>query len=106
MAVGKRSMRRITVEGHTFHWRCAFNEPLEKFSVSFAKNGETWSPDCLLIRPGEGPHRLLTVTWPACHGPVVKPRLVRTCVLEGLRRGWLIEHPEMTMAGRDVPLPN
>src|SRR5205823_4524663 len=105
MAVGRRSTRRMTVEGRSFRWRCDFNEPLERFSVSYAKRGETWRPDSLVVRPEEGPHRLLTVTWPACQGPVVKPRLVRACVREALRRGWLAEHPLVALAGRDVPAP-
>jgi hypothetical protein len=103
MAVGKRRTRRLTVEGHSFRWRCEFSEPAERFSVSYAERGGSWAPDRLLIRPEEDPHRLLTVTWPACHGPVVRPGLVRACVEEALRRGWLAAHPTMTLAGTDLP---
>jgi hypothetical protein len=102
MAVGRRRTRRLCVDGRCFRWRCDFNEPLEKFSVGYAKRGTSWRPDTLVIRPEDGPHRLLTVTWPACQGPVVKPRLVRACIEEALRRGWLTDHSGMILAGADV----
>lgn len=105
MATGKRRTRRLTAHGRAFRWRCDFNEPLERFSVGYAQRGHTWRPDTLVIRPEDGPHRLLTVTWPACLGPVVKPRLVRACVEEALRRGWLTEHPILSLVGSEVSVP-
>jgi hypothetical protein len=105
MAVGKRRTRRLTVAGRCFRWRCEFSEPAERFSVSYAACGESWAPDRLVLRPEEEPHRLLTVTWPACHGPVVRPELVRACIEEALRRGWLAEHQAVTLAGTDISTP-
>jgi hypothetical protein len=105
MATGKRRTRRLTAHGQAFRWRCDFNEPAERFSVGYAQCGQTWRPDSLVIRPEEGPHRLLTVTWPACLGPVVKPRLVRACLEEALRRGWLTESPVLTFPGSEVSVP-
>jgi hypothetical protein len=74
--------------------------------VGYAKHGTTWRLDRLVVRPEVGPHRLLTVTWPACHGPVVKPRLVRACIEEALRRGWLAEHSVVTLSGAEVSVPD
>src|SRR4051794_9893210 len=104
MAVGRRRTRRLLVAGCYFRWRCDFNEPLERFSADYAKHGTTWRPDVLVIRPEDGPHRLLSVTRPACQGPVVKPRLVRACIEEALRRGWLADRPALTLAGASVPV--
>jgi hypothetical protein len=105
MAVGKRRTRRLTANGRHFRWRCDFNEPLERFSAGYAERGMTWRPDRLLVRPEDAPHYLLTVAWPACHGPVVKPRLVRACIEEALRRGWLVEQSMVTLSGPEVPVP-
>jgi hypothetical protein len=71
--------------------------------VGYAERGESWPPDRLVVRPEEGPHRLLTVSWPACHGSVVGPGIVRVCVEEALRRGWLADHNTMALAATDVP---
>jgi hypothetical protein len=49
------------------------------------------------------PHNLLTVSWPPCSGPVVKPALVRACIEEALRRGWLAELRVLDLQGTDVP---
>lgn len=105
MAPGRRGTRRITIDGRHFRWRCEFNEPLERFSVGYAKHGDTWRPDRLLVRPEDGAHRLLAVTWPACEAPIIKPRLVRACIREALRQGWLTGRAEMTLAGRDFTVP-
>jgi hypothetical protein len=105
MAVGKGRTRRLTIDGRRFCWRCDFSEPLEKFSVRYARQEGRRRTDNLVVRPEIGPHRLLTVSWPACHGPVVKPRLVRVCVAEALRRGWLSEYPALTLAASDVSVP-
>jgi hypothetical protein len=61
--------------------------------------------DRLLFRPEAGSHRLPTVSWPAGRGPVVKPGLVRACVEEVLRRGWLVTHTVLDPAVEEVPLP-
>jgi hypothetical protein len=102
MAVGKRRTRRLDVNGVSFRWRCDFHEPADQFSSSYAADGTTWKPDTLVVRPEEGPHRLLTVTWPACHAPLVLPGLVRACIMEALHRGWLAEHPALTLAGNEA----
>ena len=34
-------------------------------SVGYAERGEGWPPDVLVVRPEDGPHRHLAVTWPA-----------------------------------------
>ena len=102
MAVGKRSTRPIYVKGQRFRWRCQFNEPLERFSVAMAE-GRMTSPDRLLVRPEASPHLLLTVSWPPCRGPVVKPGLVRKCIVEALRCGWPEEQVSLELAGSDVP---
>jgi hypothetical protein len=106
MAVGKGRTRLLTINGRCFRWRCDFNEPLDKFSVAYAKHGNTWRPDNLVFRPEDAPHRLLTVAWPACEGPIVKPQLVRACIDEALRRGWLDAHSVMTLPGSEVPVPS
>jgi hypothetical protein len=103
MALGKRRTRRLTVNARCFRWRCDFNGPYERFSISYAKRGSTWAPDSLIVRPEEGPHRLLTVTRAACLGSVVTPRLVRACIVEAVRKGWLAEHSLMTLEGSEMP---
>lgn len=102
MALGKRHTRRITVGKESFRWRCDFNEPLERFSASYAERGTTWAPDQLVIRPEVEPHRQLTVIWPACTAPVLKPGFVRGCIEEARRQGWLTTSPVMEMAGSDL----
>lgn len=62
MATGKRGTRPLSLGGRQFRWRCAFNHPLETFSVGYAERGGSWQPDSLVVRPVEGPHRKLTVT--------------------------------------------
>jgi hypothetical protein len=62
------------------------------------------SSDRLIIRPLDGPHRLLTVTWVPCHDPVVTPQWVPACVGESLRRGWLSEWKELELQGAEVNL--
>lgn len=103
MATGKKRTRPLALDGRRFRWRCEFNDPLEAFSVGYAERGGAWPPDTLVVRPEDGPHRLLTVTWPACKGPVVTPGLVRACIEEALRRGWLTEVPDMELMSTDVP---
>jgi hypothetical protein len=44
------------------------------------------------------------VIWPACHGPIVKPALVRACIEKALRRGWLSEHRDLTLKGSELSL--
>jgi hypothetical protein len=101
-----RGYRPIVVEGQRFRWACSSNDPLERFSVGYAKRGESWPPDLLTVRPEDGPNRLLTVSWPACRGPVVKPGLVRACIEKALSRGWLAEHPVIELSGDEVPVPD
>jgi hypothetical protein len=102
MAVGKRHARRLTYENQHFRWRCDFHEPLDKFSEAYARHGTSWTPDALLIRPEEQAHRLLTVLWPACAAPMITPRVVRVCIEEALRRGWLQDQVRVVLAGHDV----
>jgi hypothetical protein len=101
MAVGKRGTRPLVLDGRPFRWRCEFNDPLEIFSAAFAA-GRIATPDRLIVRPVDGPHRLLSVTWAPCRGPVVTPGLARACVAEALRRGWLSEWPSLELDGADV----
>lgn len=103
MTIGKRRTRPLSFGSHRFRWRCAFSHPSEVSSVGYQEWGASWLPDVLVVRPEEGPHRRLTVTWPACKGPLVTPGLVRTCVEEALRRGWLSELAVLELAGIDVP---
>jgi hypothetical protein len=72
-------------------------------SVGYRERGESWPPDELVVRPVDGPHRRVSVTWPACKGPLVTPGLVRACVEEALRRGWLTELANLDLAGAEVP---
>jgi hypothetical protein len=102
MAIGKRRTRPLSLDGQQFRWRCDFSLPMEMTTAAYAREGESWQPDTLIVRPVEGPHRLLTVTWPACKGPLVTPGLVRACVEEALRRGWLTAQPALELAGTDV----
>ena len=80
-----RGYRPFVLDGRRFRWACHFHYPIEVLSTSYAKHGHTWRPDALLVRREDRPHCLLTVAWPACHGPLVKPRLVRACIEEALR---------------------
>src|SRR3954471_13258009 len=103
MAVGRGRTRRLTVGAQHFRWRCEFHLPAEKHSVGYAQQGKSWKPDTLLIRPEDGPHRLLAVIWPPCEGPLVQPRLVRSCIEEAFRRGWLDHHPAIVLNGPEIP---
>ena len=102
MAVGKRRTRPLVVGGRRYRWRCEFNHPQEVSSVAWIE-GRITTPDRLLVRPEDGAHRQLTVTWPPCSGPVVTPGLVGACVEEAVRRGWPNNVPAMELAGADVP---
>lgn len=102
MAIGKKRTRPLTLDGRQFRWRCDFNHPAEEFSTAMAE-GRITTPDRLRVRPVDGPHQLLTVNWPPCQGPLVLPELVRACIEEARRRGWLEEHAVMELAGADVP---
>jgi hypothetical protein len=102
MAIGKRRTRPLSLGGQHFRWRCDFSLPVEMASAAYATEGASWQTDTLIVRPVDGPHRLLTVTWPACNGPLVTPGLVRACVEEALRRGWLTTLPSLELAGTDV----
>ena len=97
--------RLLVADGQRFRWQCSFNHPLEMLSVGFAERGHLWSPDLLLVRPEDRSSRRLTVSWPPCKGPVVKPGLVRACIDEARRRGWLGESPIMEIEGLEVPFP-
>ena len=104
MTLGKHKTRPITVEGRRFRWRCDFNHPdlmLSEMAFNYRLNN---FPDRLLVRPDDAPHRLLTVSWPPCHAPLVKSCLVRACTEEALRQGWLAEHSVMELAGFLVPI--
>jgi hypothetical protein len=102
MAIGKRGTRPLSLDGREFRWRCDFSAPYEMASSGYASEGASWPPDTLVVRPVDGPHRRLTVTWLACKGPLVTPGLVRACVEEALRRGWLMELPNLDLVGVDV----
>ena len=105
MANNWRGYRPLTLDGRRLRWTCSFHHTSEVSSTGYAERGASWSPDRLLVRPEDGPHRLLTVSWPACRGPVVKPELVRACVEQALRRGWLDTHAVLDLSGEEVPLP-
>jgi hypothetical protein len=104
MASDWRGYRAIVVNNQRFRWRCAFHYPSEVLSVGYARRGQSWPPDVLIVRPEDRPHRVLRVEWPACHGPLVTPALVRVCIEEGLRRGWLAEVPVLRLAGSELPV--
>jgi|GEM_PF-3449534 len=103
MAIGKRRTRPLSLGTRRFRWRCEFSYPAEVFSAGHQDRAASWPPDMLVVRPEDGPYRRLTVTWPACEGPLVTPCLVHTCVEEALRRGWLTESPDLELAGVNVP---
>jgi hypothetical protein len=102
MAKSWHGYRALVLDGRRFRWECSFNEPLDKLSSAYSENGMNWPPDTLTVLPEIDPHRRLTVTWPACCGPIVMPRFVRLCIEQALARGWLDEHAVMTMAGAEV----
>jgi hypothetical protein len=102
MAVGKRGTRRINVGGKFFRWRCEFHDPSEQFSSGYAEHGKTWTPDTLLIRPESQPRRQLSVTWPACTGPVVTPQFVRDCIEAALQRGWPAASEVLELSESDI----
>jgi hypothetical protein len=106
MAVGKRRTRPLSLDGQHFLWRCEFSAPYEKASSAYARDGASWPPDTLVVRPEHGPHRRLAVTWPACTGPLVTPGLVRVCVEEALRRGWLTTLQVLELPGAEVRADN
>jgi hypothetical protein len=97
-----KGYRPLVINGQRFRWMCRFHYPIEVLSASYAKGGSTWRPDTLIVRPEDGPQRCLSVTWPACCGPLVKPHFVRTCIEEALRRGWLGEQAVLDLTGDDV----
>jgi hypothetical protein len=101
MAKNWRGYRPFVLDGRRFRWACRFHYPVEMLSASYGKRGSTWRPDTLLVRPEDGPQRSLRVTWPACFGPIVKPAVVRVCIEEGLRRGWLSEHRDLELKGEE-----
>jgi hypothetical protein len=103
MATGRRRTRILTVGDRQFLWRCDLSHPAEVHSVGYAERGASWPPDRLIVRPEDGPHRCLTVTWSACYAPTLRPALVRVCVEEALRRGWLTELGELNLSGADLP---
>jgi hypothetical protein len=103
MAKTRRGYSPLVLDGRRFRWACEFHYPFEIMSAGYARNGSTWRPDTLVIRPEDRPQRLLTVTWPACCGPLVKPGVVRACIEEALRREWLGDYSVMKLAGCDVP---
>jgi hypothetical protein len=90
------------MDGQCFRWRCEFHYPAERASTAWSE-GRITSPDRLIVRPENSPHNSLTVSWPPCCGPVVKPAMVRACIEEALRRGWLREHRILDLQGTDVP---
>lgn len=105
MAASWRGYRAIVVDGRRFRWACDFHLLGERGSVGYATGGASWSPDALIVRPEDGPHRQLAVTWPACTGPLVTPGLVRACLEEALRRGWPDGLSQLDILGADVSLP-
>jgi hypothetical protein len=79
---------------------------MEMLSVGYAERGHTWAPDTLLVRADPiPPRRVLRVTWPACCGPVLTPRVVRGLIEEALRRGWLTEHADLELDGTTISVP-
>jgi hypothetical protein len=102
MGVSKRRTRPLSIDGHCFRWQCDFSESMVKSSISWSE-GRITSPDRLLIRPDDAPHKLLTVCWPPCSGPVVKPALVKACIQEAIRHGWPAQQSVLELVGDDIP---
>jgi hypothetical protein len=105
MARKWKGYRPLVLNGRRFRWVCRFHYPIEVLSVGFATSGSTWPPDTVVVRPEDHPQSVLSVTWPPCSGPIVKPGFVRVCVEEAFRRGWLSEHMSLTLPGSEVPAP-
>ena len=103
MAGQWRDYRLIVVEEQRFRWKCDFHDPSVLGSTSYAKHGSTWAPDTLTVRVEDQPNQVLSVTWPACHGPIVLPAFVRACIEQALRDGWLRERPALELVGESVP---
>jgi hypothetical protein len=99
MAKNWRGWRLITIDEQRFRWAVEFNHPSEKFSSAYAESGDSWNPDRLLVRPELLPSNLLTVNWPACHGPLVLPRVVRACIEAALQGGWLGQQSNLCLDG-------
>ncbi len=97
-----RGYRPLVLGGRRFRWACHFHYPIEVLSAAYGKRGSTWRPDTLVVRPEDSPQRLLSVTWPACYGPVLKPGFVREVIEEALHRGWLTEHPDLRLEGSEL----
>ena len=102
MAVGKRRTRPIVVDGRPFRWRCEVNDSLEMLSVAKGK-ANLHLPDRLIVRPEEGAHQILTVSWPPGQAPFLRPAFVRACIELAVHRGWLGEHAAVNLAGADIP---
>lgn len=96
MAVGTRRTRLLVANGRRFRWRCDFAHPTEIASAAF-QQGRLKSPDRLLIRPEDAPNELLTVTWPACCGPAMRPGVVRGWIDFALQNGWSTEEACLTL---------
>jgi hypothetical protein len=97
MGIGKRRTRPLVLGSNRFRWRGQFNDPELSLSAELFT-----AHDALLVRPEEGHHRLLTVFWRVGDRVLLTPGLVRACVEEAIRRGWLSEYPTLSLAGVDV----
>jgi|GEM_PF-1807781 len=102
MAKRWRGCRLITVNGRRFRWKCDFNEPLDKSSVAYARNGHEWAPDRLIVLLEESPNHVLTVTWPACDAPVIRPRDIRAVIQAAMDRKWLESEHSLNIWARDI----
>ena len=105
MASSWRDYRRMTCGDRQFCWRVSFDHPAEVNSMAYARQGHSWPPDRLLIRPSNQPDRLLTVCWPACRSPVVVPKIVRASITEAIRRQWPDVLPRLELPGSEVITP-
>jgi hypothetical protein len=105
MAFGKKGYRRLVVDGRILYWLYACQDPLFRFSLGGsirANPNDRPYIDHLIVRPEEEPSRMLRVTF-GTDCPLVTPRIVRACVEEAIRRGWLTEHPHMLLQRAHIP---
>jgi hypothetical protein len=101
MAMNTRHYRPLVAAGRRFRWQCRFNYIVEYGSVAAAQG--RLPPDRLLVRSEDRPQCLLRVTWNQFPCWLVTPRLVRLCIEDALRRGWLSELATLTLNDSDIP---